>query len=136
MKKLIDQLHLEYIKRVLHYLLYFTIEQSNTQIHQMRTLEYFSELYGEWEGKLDMQLFRAAYPRYPDISQIHVSTQERDYTMDLRAVMNRTPSPVLHSTPLPQVALTLKNMKSYAQGNCASVRSSLVYLFTKKNIFR
>ena len=63
-----------------------------------------SELYGEWEGKLDMNLFRAAYPRYPDISQIHVSTQERNYTMDLRPVMNNTPHTVLHSTPLPQVS--------------------------------
>ena len=62
-----------------------------------------SELYAEWEGKLDMTLFRAAYPRYPDISQIHVSTEEREYTMDLRPVMNRTPCTVLHSTPLPQV---------------------------------
>jgi len=63
----------------------------------------FSELYGEWEGKLNMALFRAAYPRYPDISQIHVSPQEREYTLDLRPIMNRTPSTVLHSTPLPQM---------------------------------
>ena len=50
-----------------------------------------------------MGLFRAAYPRYPDISQIHVSMEERDYYMDLRPIMNRTPSTVLHATPLPQV---------------------------------
>jgi len=68
----------------------------------------FSELYGEWEGKLDMSLFRAAYPRYPDISQIHVSTQERSYTMDLRPIMNNTPHTVLHSTPLPQMFLQFR----------------------------
>ena len=52
----------------------------------------FSELYGEWEGKVtsthlmqhhdsarqvDMALFRMAYPRYPDISRIYVSSTER-----------------------------------------------------------
>jgi hypothetical protein len=42
--------------------------------------------------------------RYPDISQVHISMQERNYTMDLRPVMNPTPSTVVHSTPLPQVS--------------------------------
>ena len=33
----------------------------------------FSELYAEWEGKVDMRLFRMAYPRYPDkIGRAHV----------------------------------------------------------------
>jgi len=63
----------------------------------------FSELYHEWEGKLNIGLFRKAYPRYPDISQIHVFPEERQFTMDLRAVMNPTPPTVVHSTPLPQV---------------------------------
>jgi len=63
----------------------------------------FSELYHEWEGKLDISLFRYAYPRYPDISQIEITPEERDYTLDLRPVMNPTPTTVMHSTPLPQM---------------------------------
>ena len=63
----------------------------------------FSELYAEWEGRVDMSLFRMAYPRYPDISRVNVSTTERDYQMDLRPVMNPTPSTILHSASLPQM---------------------------------
>ena len=39
-----------------------------------------------------MALFRMAYPRYPDISRIYVSTTEREYHVDLRPVMNHTPT--------------------------------------------
>ena len=75
----------------------------------------FSELYGEWEGKVDMSLFRMAYPRYPDISRIFVSTTEREYHVDLRPIMNTTPITCLHSTSLPQMfnlfrALGLRHM--------------------------
>lgn len=63
----------------------------------------FNETYGQWEGKLTAALFRAAYPRYPDISRIYASSVEREYTLDLRPVMNPSPSTMLHSTSLPQV---------------------------------
>merc|ERR1719334_1014150 len=54
----------------------------------------FSELYGEWEGQVNMSLFRMAYPRYPDISKVHVSTTERDYHVDLRPIMNHSPTTI------------------------------------------
>ena len=50
-------------------------------------------------------LLRHAYPRYPDIDQIQdqVTPEERQYTLDLRPVMNPTPPSIVHATPLPQV---------------------------------
>ena len=45
----------------------------------------------------------------PDIRSItssllrfEITPEERDYTLDLRPVMNPTPTTVMHSTPLPQ----------------------------------
>jgi len=65
----------------------------------------YTELYHEWEGKLNIGIFRHAYPRYPDIDQIQdlVTPEERQYTLDLRPVMNPTPPSIVHATPLPQV---------------------------------
>jgi len=95
----------------------------------------FSELYGEWEGKVDMSLFRMAYPRYPDISRIYVSSTEREYHMDLRPVMNPTPSMVLHSTSLPQMfrrfrALGLRHMLVTNDNN------EVVGVVTRKDLAR
>jgi len=95
----------------------------------------FSELYTEWEGKVDMALFRKAYPRYPDISRIYVSSTERDYHMDLRPVMNPTPSIILASTPLPQIfrrfrALGLRHMVVCNDNN------EVVGLVTRKDLAR
>jgi len=95
----------------------------------------FSELYTEWEGKVDMALFREAYPRYPDISRIYVSSTERDYHMDLRPVMNPTPSIILASTPLPQIfrrfrALGLRHMLVCNDNN------EVVGVVTRKDLAR
>eukprot|EP00092_Neocalanus_flemingeri_P026252 GFUD01028453.1.p1 GENE.GFUD01028453.1~~GFUD01028453.1.p1 ORF type:complete len:759 (+),score=230.31 GFUD01028453.1:82-2358(+) len=95
----------------------------------------FSELYGEWEGKVDMALFRMAYPRYPDISRIYVSTTERDYHMDLRPVMNTTPTTILHSTSMPQMfnlfrALGLRHMLVLNDNN------EVVGMVTRKDLAR
>jgi len=95
----------------------------------------FSELYGEWEGKVDMALFRMAYPRYPDISRIYVSTTERDYHVDLRPVMNPTPTTILHSTSMPQMfnlfrALGLRHMIVLNDNN------EVVGMVTRKDLAR
>jgi len=95
----------------------------------------FNELYGEWEGKVDMSLFRMAYPRYPDISRIYVSSTEREYHMDLRPVMNPTPSTILHSTSLPQMfrrfrALGLRHMLVTNDNN------EVVGVVTRKDLAR
>ena len=60
-------------------------------------------------------MFRLAYPRYPNINKVFVSTTEREYHMDLRPIMNTTPITCLHSTCLPQMfnlfrALGLRHM--------------------------
>jgi len=95
----------------------------------------FSELYGEWEGKVDMNLFRMAYPRYPDISRIFVSTTERDYHVDLRPIMNTTPITCLHSTSFPQMfnlfrALGLRHMLVLNDNN------EVVGMVTRKDLAR
>ena len=95
----------------------------------------FSELYGEWEGKVDMSLFRMAYPRYPDISGIFVSTTERDYHVDLVPIMNSTPTTCLHSTSMPQMfnlfrALGLRHMLVLNDNN------EVVGMVTRKDLAR
>merc|ERR1719468_176700 len=95
----------------------------------------FSELYGEWEGKVDMSLFRMAYPRYPDISGIFVSTTERDYHVDLVPIMNSTPTTCLHSTSIPQMfnlfrALGLRHMLVLNDNN------EVVGMVTRKDLAR
>ena len=95
----------------------------------------FSELYGEWEGKVDMSLFRMAYPRYPDISGIFVSTTERDYHVDLVPIMNPTPTTCLHSTSMPQMfnlfrALGLRHMLVLNDNN------EVVGMVTRKDLAR
>jgi len=95
----------------------------------------FSELYGEWEGQVDMSLFRMAYPRYPDISKVHVSTTERDYHVDLRPIMNPTPTTILHSTSMPQMfnlfrALGLRHMLVLNDNN------EVVGMVTRKDLAR
>ena len=95
----------------------------------------FSELYGEWEGKVDMALFRMAYPRYPAISRIYVSTTEREYHVDLRPVMNHTPTTILHSTSMPQMfnlfrALGLRHMIVLNDNN------EVVGMVTRKDLAR
>jgi len=95
----------------------------------------FSELYTEWEGRVSMGLFREAYPRYPDISRIYISNTEREYHMDLRPVMNPTPSTILASTPLPQIfrsfrALGLRHMVVVDDTN------EVVGLVTRKDLAR
>ena len=95
----------------------------------------FSELYGEWEGKVDMGLFRMAYPRYPHISRIFVSMTEREYHVDLRPVMNTTPVTCLHSTNLNQMfqlfrALGLRHMLVVDED------SEVVGVVTRKDLAR
>ena len=95
----------------------------------------FSELYGEWEGKVDMSLFRMAYPRYPDISRIYVSTTEREYHVDLRPIMNTTPKAILHSTSMPQMfhlfrALGLRHLLVVNDDN------EVVGMVTRKDLAR
>ena len=95
----------------------------------------FSELYAEWEGKVDMSLFRKAYPRYPDISRIFVSNTERHYHLDLVPIMNITPTTCLHSTSMPQMfnlfrALGLRHMLILNDDN------EVVGMVTRKDLAR
>lgn len=95
----------------------------------------FNELYNEWEGRVNMGMFREAYPRYPDIAQVHVSPVERGYHMDLQPFMNPTPSTVLHSTSLPQMfrifrALGLRHLVVLNDNN------GVVGIVTRKDLAR
>jgi len=95
----------------------------------------FNELYNEWEGRVNMGVFREAYPRYPDISQVHVSPEEREYHMDLSPFMNPTPSTVLSSTSLPQMfrifrAIGLRHMVVLNDNN------EVVGMITRKDLAR
>ncbi|KAG8235524.1 hypothetical protein J437_LFUL013486 [Ladona fulva] len=64
----------------------------------------FNESPEVWKSmNFNMKLFQDAYPRYPTIQQIHVSQQERNFTIDLRPFMNRSPYTVQHSASLPRV---------------------------------
>merc|ERR1719410_1966977 len=80
-------------------------------------------------------MFGLAYPRYPDINKINVSTTERDYHMDLRPIMNTTPITCLHSTCLPQMfnlfrALGLRHLLVLNDNN------EVVGMVTRKDLAR
>ncbi|KAF4520380.1 hypothetical protein B566_EDAN012885 [Ephemera danica] len=64
----------------------------------------FNETRDRWSVQtINIKLFRDAYPRYPTIQQIHVSEQEKGFSMDLRPFMNPSPYTVQHCASLPRV---------------------------------
>ncbi|XP_077490396.1 chloride channel protein 7 [Amblyomma americanum] len=58
---------------------------------------------GACHRRLHLSNFRDAYPRYPTIQQVHVSVHEREYSMDLRPVMNSAAYTVSHNASLPRI---------------------------------
>ncbi|XP_045214169.2 H(+)/Cl(-) exchange transporter 7-like isoform X2 [Mercenaria mercenaria] len=54
-------------------------------------------------GDLKSSDFRDAYPRFPPIQQIHISTQERDFTIDLLPFMNSGTYTVQDCASLPRI---------------------------------
>lgn len=59
---------------------------------------------GDWEsGKINMKIFRKAYPRYPTIEEINLTDEELSCTLDLRPFMNPSPYTVPLTSSLPRV---------------------------------
>lgn len=62
----------------------------------------FNETSEYW-GSVSPCIFRDEYPRYPTIDQLHISEEEKTYSIDLRPFMNPSPYTLLHSTSLPRM---------------------------------
>lgn len=62
----------------------------------------FNELHDSW-GRINANMFRDEYPRYPTVEQVYITEDEKKYTIDLRPYMNSSPYTVLHSTSLPRL---------------------------------
>ncbi|XP_065201753.1 H(+)/Cl(-) exchange transporter 7 [Planococcus citri] len=57
-----------------------------------------------WDfNELSVDIFRKQYPRYPSIDDVHITDEERNYTIDLSPFMNPSPYVVQHMTSLPRV---------------------------------
>lgn len=52
---------------------------------------------------LSLKTFRSAYPRYPAIETVEITDTEREYTMDLRPVMNPSGYTVTNAASLPRI---------------------------------
>jgi chloride channel 7 len=75
-----------------------------SQLIVMIQHKLFNETAESWSHQSNtLKFFRDAYPRFPTIQQVHVSEEERDFTVDLRPVMNASPYTVVHSTSMPRI---------------------------------
>ncbi|OXA52085.1 H(+)/Cl(-) exchange transporter 7 [Folsomia candida] len=75
-----------------------------SQLIVMLQHKLYNETAESWSHKgYTLKLFRDAYPRYPTIQQVHVSDEERHFTVDLRPIMNPSPYSVMHSSTLPRI---------------------------------
>uniref|UniRef100_A0A1B6HWZ7 Chloride channel protein n=1 Tax=Homalodisca liturata TaxID=320908 RepID=A0A1B6HWZ7_9HEMI len=64
----------------------------------------FNVTMEDWEsGKIDMKMFRKAYPRYPTIGEINLTEEELRCVLDLRPFMNPSPYTVQLTSSLPRV---------------------------------
>ncbi|XP_022245786.1 H(+)/Cl(-) exchange transporter 7-like [Limulus polyphemus] len=58
----------------------------------------------QWANKkLTLNDFRDAYPRYPPIQRVHISPQEKEFSIDLRPFMNPSTYAVSHTASLPRI---------------------------------
>lgn len=90
---------------------------------------------GEGWDNLRPEEFRKAYPRYPPIEAVQISEQERQYTIDLRPVMNPSAYSVTHSASLPRIfrlfrALGLRHLV------VVNDRNEVIGIVTRKDLAR
>ncbi|KAF7401475.1 hypothetical protein HZH68_007295 [Vespula germanica] len=95
----------------------------------------FNEYAEFWESTLDIKVFRKDYPRYPSIEQVHITEEEKTYTIDLRPIMNPSPYTLQHSATLPRVfrlfrALGLRHLPIVNDTN------EVVGMITRKDVAR
>ena len=70
--------------------------------HQLLTL-LKKKTYLNDNVNLTPQDFRESYPRYIDVSNIHVKDSEREFELDLRPYMNLSPYSVTENSNLPRI---------------------------------
>ncbi|CAG7629207.1 unnamed protein product [Allacma fusca] len=64
----------------------------------------FIETSESWDHKgVALKYFRDAYPRYPTIQQVHISDEERHFTVDLQPIMNPAPYTALNNASMPRI---------------------------------
>jgi len=75
-----------------------------SQLIVMIQHKLFNETAESWSHRSNtLRYFRDAYPRYPTIQQVHVSEEERKFTVDLRPIMNPSPYTAVHSASMPRI---------------------------------
>ncbi|KAF2903405.1 hypothetical protein ILUMI_02783 [Ignelater luminosus] len=94
----------------------------------------FNETAEYWDT-VTASIFRAEYPRFPTIDQVHIAEEEKTYSIDLRPFMNPSPYSVLHSTSLPRMfrlfrALGLRHLPIVNDTN------EVIGLVTRKDLAR
>ncbi|XP_060522651.1 H(+)/Cl(-) exchange transporter 7 [Cylas formicarius] len=62
----------------------------------------FNETSEDWEF-MSASVFREEYPRYPTVTEVLLTEEEKTFYVDLRPFMNPSPYTVLHSTSLPRM---------------------------------
>jgi hypothetical protein len=71
-----------------------------SQLIVMLQHKLFNETAENWSHRGDiLKYFRDAYPRYPTIQQVHISYEERRFTVDLRPILNPASYTALHVRP-------------------------------------
>ncbi len=85
----------------------------------------------------NLQTFRDAYPRYPSIESVtsHITAEERDFTIDMRPVMNPSAYAVSHTASLTRIfrlfrALGLRHLV------VNNDRNEVIGIVTRKDIAR
>jgi len=74
-----------------------------SQLIVMLQHKLFNETADSWGHRDILKYFRDAYPRYPTIQQVHISYEERRFTVDLRPIMNPASYTALHNASLPRL---------------------------------
>lgn len=95
----------------------------------------FNELSETTWDTLTLDTFRSAYPRYPPIESVHISNAEREFTIDLRPVMNPSGYSVTHSASFPRIfrlfrALGLRHLV------VVNDRNEVIGIVTRKDLAR
>lgn len=94
----------------------------------------FNENSEGWDN-LTLQAFRSAYPRYPPIEDVQITEEERQFTVDLRPIMNPSAYSVTHSASLPRIfrlfrALGLRHLV------VVNDRNEVIGMVTRKDLAR
>ncbi|XKL65169.1 hypothetical protein PGB90_005255 [Kerria lacca] len=107
--------------------------------HQLIILlknKVFNEIPSIWESdQISLEMFRQQYPRYPNINDVNITEEERNFTMDLSAFMNPSPYTIPHKASLPRIfkllrALGLRHLVVVNDNN------EVVGIITRKDLAR